>query len=271
MKGQKNTEARSKSSTHGAPFFPLLLAYGVLAGAALWLSAALNPPPSSLSRHGQFLKRVCTSAGKLLGRFLSSGSGWRTAFQIGHATPSSDTESQRSTRPPHPRLSACPVCVPSSSGPLHPQQCPAEHGMAVGRGSSLTPASCHPSLPLAPPSNYHCEKFLSILPHHAPSTQTSLTHRSKQPEHPPTGTKDDDCRDPPRRRHQLAAAAASAGGRGQPGSQHSPAQLCSTQLFGRLLFEKLLPSLFGWGRASKGCREGHPGGDLCTGREEPSS
>ena len=144
MKGQKNTEARSKSSTHGAPFFPLLLAYGVLAGAALWLSAALNPPPSSLSRHGQFLKRVCTSAGKLLGRFLSSGSGWRTAFQIGHATPSSDTESQRSTRPPHPRLSACPVCVPSSSGPLHPQQCPAEHGMAVGRGSSLTPASWPP-------------------------------------------------------------------------------------------------------------------------------
>lgn len=35
MKRQKNTEARSKSSTHGAPFFPLLLICGVLAGAAL--------------------------------------------------------------------------------------------------------------------------------------------------------------------------------------------------------------------------------------------
>lgn len=120
MKGQKNTEARSKSRPRGAPFFPLLLVYGVLAGAALWLSAALNPPPSSLSTHRHFLKRAHTSSGKLLGRFLSSRSSWRTALQIGHINPSSETESQCGTRPPHPR-SACQaaaVCSIQGSAPL---------------------------------------------------------------------------------------------------------------------------------------------------------
>lgn len=69
------------------------------------------------------------------------------------------------------------------------------------------------------------------------------------------------------RRHQFAAAF--SGGRDQPGA--STARLSRSQLSGRRRFEKLLPSLFGWDRASKGCREGHPGGDRCTGRAEPFS
>lgn len=185
--------------------------------------AALNPPPSHQSTHQQFLKGICTSTGKLLGGFLSSRRGWRTASQTRHATPSPGTESQRSTRPPHPRSERVPGLRAEQQRSTPPRAAP--RGAQDGCGpQELTITGLLPPLPaaLAPQSNYHCKKFLSILPHRPPGTQTSLMHSSEQAEHPRTGTKDD-CRDPPRRRHQLAATAASSGGRGQPGSQHSPA------------------------------------------------
>lgn len=59
-----------------------------------------------------------------------------------------------------------------------------------------------------------------ILPHAAPSTQTSSMHRSKWAEDPRTGTPDG-CRGPLRRRHQLAAAF--SGGREQPAQPSSTA------------------------------------------------
>lgn len=93
---------------------------------------------------------VCNSAVKLLGRFLSWRSSPRTAFQIRHTTPHSGTESQRSTRPLHPRLSVSLVCMPSSSGPLHPEQHPPSVGWLWAAGPHqhqppATPPCCsHP-------------------------------------------------------------------------------------------------------------------------------
>lgn len=94
----------------------------------------------------------------MLDRFLSSRSGWRTAFQIGHATPSSDTEPQRRTSL---RTAAGPGALSCCTLPV------------------LAPL---PGAPL-------------ILPHATLSTRTSSMHRSKRAEHPRTGTPDG-CRGP---------------------------------------------------------------------------
>lgn len=129
-----------------------------------------------------------------------------------------------------------------------------------------------PHLPRTAAGPEPCAAAPSLCSHRCQELRSSFRTPLPAPkpaqctEHPRTGTPDG-CRGALMRRHQLAAAF--SGGRDQPGA--STARLSRGQLSGRRLFENLLPSLFGWGRASKGCREGHPRGHRCTGRAEPFS